>query len=81
MVEPEVKNETLIALLEERGHTVTQQEETLGQKVADLEDKIRELSEAPTTPEQQEQALAEQVRDHMNASLTRWHSPGGDDAA
>ena len=57
-------------------------ETDLRSKVESLEAKLAQLSEAtPPSPQEQELALAEQLRDHMNASLTRWHSPGEPDAA
>ena len=57
-------------------------ESDLHRKVAGLEAKIAEMSEAaPVSPREQELAIAEGLRDHLNASLSPWHSPGEPDAA
>jgi hypothetical protein len=61
----------------------TQRSETdadLQDKVASLEEKLREMRQQPS-PEQQRMAIAESLRDALNDSLSKWHDTGGQDAA
>lgn len=80
MSEPEIRDETFISLLRERGCDVTKRESEpdLHHKLISLEGKIEELrSQAPRSPEEERQRFAEELLDALNRSTTRWHEPGG----
>jgi hypothetical protein len=74
----ETDERALIDALEARGYTVERKDTDLGEKVAGLEDKLASLTAKPPTPEQ---AVAEELRTRLNASLTPWLTLGGNDAA
>jgi hypothetical protein len=81
MSEPEIRDETLIALLKERGYRVEKQEDegrSLAEKIDRIEAKLTERSESP---EEERQRLAEALLGALNRSRTPWIEPGGPDAA
>jgi len=80
MAEPEVSDEFLIDLLRERGYEVSKPEADLAEKVASVERKIDEMRE-PRSPEERRYRFAEELRDRLNATRSKWYDPGGSDAA
>jgi hypothetical protein len=85
MSEPEVSDEFLIDLLRERGYEVSKPAEPdLAAKIAAVEQNIDEMGAepaAPASPEEQRVRFAEQFRDRLNASMSKWYEPGDDRAA
>ena len=52
---------------------------TLSEKLDRVEAKLQPMAEepsAPTSPEDERQRFAEELRDTMNRSVSRWHEPG-----
>jgi hypothetical protein len=82
---PEISDETLVDMLAERGYTVEKQEEVdladLAEKVDAVERQIAEAREAPASPEDVRVKFATELRDRLNASMSKWYEPGGSDAA
>jgi hypothetical protein len=84
MAEPEVSDEFLIDLLRERGYEVSKPEADLAEKVASVERKIDEMREPraePASPEERRYRFAEELRDRLNATRSKWYDPGGSEAA
>jgi hypothetical protein len=82
---PEISDETLVDMLAERGYTVEKQEEVdladLAEKVDAVERQIAEAREAPASREDTKLRFATELRDRLNASMSKWYEPGGSDAA
>jgi hypothetical protein len=82
---PEISDETLITLLTARGYEVSKQRDpelaSLAEKVAEVERRFAEASEASATPEDPRVKFATELRDRLNASMSKWYEPGGTDAA
>ena len=82
---PEISDETLVDMLAERGYTVEKQEEVdladLAEKVDAVERQIAETREAPASREDTRLKFATELRDRLNASMSKWYEPGGSDAA
>jgi broad-specificity NMP kinase len=97
MIESEIADEMLAALLRERGYRVEKQEEpSLAEKVDDVAAKLEEMREQsasleeeqewPRPPRDPEQRFAEGLRDALNQSRSPWINTsdldeGGQDAA
>jgi hypothetical protein len=80
MTEPEISDGFLIDMLRERGYEVSRRgEPDLGDKIDAVGQKIDEMREAPSSPEDARQRVAEGMLKTLNASRTPWF--GGDDAA
>jgi hypothetical protein len=85
---PEIPDELLVDMLNERGYTVERRQEAdladladLAAKVDAVEQRIAETREAPASPADRERQFATEFRDALNRSITPWHVPGGTDAA
>jgi hypothetical protein len=82
---PEISDETLVDMLAERGYTVEKQEEVdladLAEKVDAVERQIAETREASASREDTKLRFATELRDRLNASMSKWYEPGGSDAA
>jgi hypothetical protein len=83
---PEIPDETLVDLLVERGYTVEKRQEEsdladLAAKVDAVEQRIAEKREAPGSLGDARLKFATELRDRLNASMSKWYEPGGSDAA
>jgi hypothetical protein len=86
MAEREIPDELLVGLLVERGYSVEKRQESadladLAAKVDAVEQRIAEASEAPASPEDVRLKFATELRDRLNANMSKWYEPGGSDAA
>ena len=83
---PEIPDETLVDLLVERGYTVEKRQEEpdladLAAKVDAVEQSIAEAREAPASFGDARVKFAEELRDRLNASMSKWYEPGDGNAA
>jgi hypothetical protein len=85
---PEIPDELLVDMLNERGYTVEKRQESdladladLAAKVDAVEQRIAETREAPASPEDVRLKFATELRDRLNANMSKWYEPGGSDAA
>jgi hypothetical protein len=79
---PEIPDETLV----ERGYSVEKRQEEpdladLAAKVDAVEQSIAEAREAPASPEDARVKFATELRDRLNASMSKWYEPGDGNAA
>jgi hypothetical protein len=79
-------DETLVDLLVERGYSVEKRQEEpdladLAAKVDAVEQSIAEAREAPASPGDARVKFAEELRDRLNASMSKWYEPGDGNAA
>jgi hypothetical protein len=85
MAEREIPDELLVGLLVERGYSVEKRQESadladLAAKLDAVEQSIAEAREAPASPGDARVKFAEELRDRLNASMSKWYEPGGSDA-
>jgi hypothetical protein len=83
---PEIPDETLVDLLVERGYSVEKRQEEpdladLAAKVDAVERQIAETREAPASREDTKLRFATELRDRLNASMSKWYEPGDGNAA
>jgi hypothetical protein len=86
MSKSEIPDELLIGLLVERGYSVERRQEgpdlaDLAEKVDAVERQIAETREAPASREDTKLRFATELRDRLNASMSKWYEPEDGNAA